>query len=131
MYDIQLSLTQPLPVGAQVWINGVNLTSTLDLVPLAIARDLPDLSADVATPDANVVYRVLADRAVVQTTQPFIDVEFRTIPGLAANEDLLLGTSVWSGDVEVVHVNIPAPAGAAALGLAGVFGVRRRRGENR
>jgi hypothetical protein len=114
-------------MGAQVWINGVDLTSTLALVPIAIARDLPDFSQSITTPDANVVYRVLADRSVVQTTQPFVDVELREIPVLAGNQDLLLGTSIRSGDVEVVHVNIPAPGVAGLLALSGMLCLRRRR----
>jgi hypothetical protein len=129
IFDIELSLTQPLPMGAEVWINGVNLTNTLSLVPLLLARDLPDQSAGNFTPDAAAVYRVLADRSVVQNTQPFADVQFRNIPGLADNQNLVLGTSVRSGDVEVVHVNIPAPAAGALAGIAGVLAGRRRRKE--
>jgi hypothetical protein len=126
-YEVQLSLTQPLPVGVEVWINGVDLTSTLALVPLVIARDLPDASQSLLTPDASFVYRVLADSPVLQTTQPFVDIEFRQIPGLADKQDLLLGTSIWSGDVEVVHVNIPAPGSIALLGVIGLVARHRRR----
>jgi hypothetical protein len=96
------------------------------IVPLAIARELPNESATLQTPDPSVVYQVFANRELVFTTQPFIDVEFRNIGGLAANSDLLLGASFWSGDTECVHVNIPAPGIATLLLAIGATALPRR-----